>query len=300
MGELLAAGCNEYLFKTQESIDKLLKILATPPDLLQETGPLAGPKKRHKHGGLLGVFLSAKGGTGTSSMCANIAQCIAKIYPEMEVAVMDLVLPIGSLASIVGYQGDFNLVTAATHTLQDLNGEYLHQKLAPLDNWNFRLLAGSPDPGSANSLDASCMPVLINAFRQAFDVTFVDLGRSLSKISLPIIQEADVVVIVTGIDLATITLTKTVCDYLWDQNLDQGQVYTLINRSIGLEGLSKSDAERILNLNIRATVPYLGGAFALSNNQHLPIMIKLPTETAAMMIEQISKEILETARRNRA
>jgi pilus assembly protein CpaE len=300
MGDLLAAGCNEYLFKTQESIDKLLQILATPPGQVQETGPLTGPKKRHRHGGLLGVFLSAKGGTGTSSMCANIAQCITRVFPELDVAVMDLVLPIGSLASIVGYQGEFNILTAASHSLEDLNGDYLRRTLLPLENWNFRLLAGSPDPGSANSLDASYMPVLINAFRQAFDVTFVDLGRSLSRISLPIILDADVVVIVTGVDLATVTLTKTVWEYLKAQDLDPNQVYLLINRSIGLEGLSKSDAERILDMDIRATTPYLGGTFSLANNQHLPILVKLPNDTAAMMIEQMSREIMETARRNRA
>jgi pilus assembly protein CpaE len=300
IGDLLAAGCNEYLFKTQESIDKMLKILATPPGQVQETNPLSSSNKKHKQGGLLGVFLSAKGGTGTSSMCANIAQCIATIFPELDVAVMDLVLPIGSLASIVGYQGEFNILTAASHSLEDLNGDYLRRTLASLENWHFRLLAGSPDPGSANSLDASCMPVLIDAFRQAFDLTFVDLGKSLSRISLPIILDADVVVIVTGTDLATVTLTKTVWEYLKAQGLDLKQVYMLINRSIGLEGLSKIDAERILDMSIHATTPYLGGTFTLANNQHLPILVKLPTDTTAMMIDQISREIMETARHNRA
>lgn len=300
MGDLLAAGCNEYLFKTQESIEKLLKILAAPPGEVQETSPLSGTRKKKPQGGLLGVFLSAKGGTGTSSMCANIAQCLATIYPELDVAVMDLVLPIGSLASIVGYDGEFNILKAASHPLEDLKANYLRQMLTPLPNWRFRLLAGSPDPESANSLDASCMPLLINAFRQAFDLTFVDLGRSLSRISLPIIQEADVVVIVTGTDLSTVTLTKTVWKYLQAQNIRAQQVYMLINRSVGLEGLSKSDAERILELDIRATTPYMGGTFSLANNQHLPILVKLPTDTAALMIDQISREIIATARGNRA
>jgi pilus assembly protein CpaE len=300
MGDLLAAGCNEYLFKTQESIDKLLKLLANPSAGLQDTAPASTAKKKRNQGGLLGVFLSAKGGTGTSSMCANIAQCIATISPELDMAVMDLVLPIGSLASIVGYNGDFNIVTAASHSMDDLNGSYLRRTLDRLDNWQFRLLAGSPNPEVANSLDASCIPVLINAFRQAFDLTFVDLGRSLSRISLPVILDADVVVIVTSTDLATITLTKTVWEFLKSQGLDQKQIYLLINRSLGAEGLSKSDAERILEMNIRATVPYLGGAVSLANNQHLPILVKMPTDTAAMMIDQISHEIIETAHRNYA
>jgi MinD-like ATPase involved in chromosome partitioning or flagellar assembly/CheY-like chemotaxis protein len=299
--ELLAAGCNEYLFKSQESIEKLLKILAGfASENEQETATASGIVKRHKQGGLLGVFLSAKGGTGTSSMCANIAQCIAKFSPELDMAVMDLVLPIGSLASIVGYEGTFNILSAASHPLEDLSGDYLRKTLEPIANWHFRLLAGSPDPESANSLDAACIPNLINAFRRTFDLTFVDLGRSLSHISLPIILEADIVVIITGTELATITLTKTVWEYLESQGLDAKKVYMLINRSTGSEGLSKSDAERILNTNIRATIPYLSGTVSLANNQHLPLLVKMPNDTAALMIDQISHEILDTAHRNLA
>jgi pilus assembly protein CpaE len=300
VSELLSAGCNEYLLKTQESIDKLLKILADPAAMIQEADSSVGSKRKHKQSGLLGVLLSAKGGTGTSSMCANIAQCVAAISPELDVAVMDLVLPIGSIASIVGHTGDFNILAAASQTPEELSRDFLRQTLKPLDTWHFRLLAGSPDPETANSLDAACIPEIIKAFRQAFDLTFVDLGRSLSRISLPIILDADVVVIVTGTELATITLTKTVWKYLESQGLDSKKVYMLINRSVGSEGLSKSDAERILELNIRATVPYLSGSVSLANNQHLPILVKMPTDTAAMMIDQISHEIMDTARRNRA
>lgn len=297
--ELLATGCNEYLFKTQESIERLLKILAKfASGDEQEIATASGVVKKHQRGGLLGVFLSAKGGTGTSSMCANIAQCIAKFSPELDVAVTDLVLPIGSLAPIVGDEGEFNILSIASHSLEDLTGDYLRKTLGPIPNWHFRLLAGSPDPDSANSLDASCIPALISAFRQAFDLTFVDLGRSLSRISLPIILAADIVVIITGTELATIALTKTVWQYLESQGLDAKKAYMLINRSTGSEGLSKSDAERILDTNIRATVPYLSGTVSLANNQHLPLLVKMPNDTAALMIDQISHEILDTARRN--
>ncbi len=299
MADLLGAGCNEYLVKSQEAIEKLLGILSGEFRQIAETQPIGAVLKRKHQGGILTVFLSAKGGTGTSSLCANLAQNVANSHPGMDLAVMDLVLPIGSIDSIVGYKGDFNLIEAAAHKLEDLNGDYLRRMMTPLDNWGFRLLAGSPDPESAISLDASHIPVLIRAFRQAFDLTFVDLGRSLSRISLPIIQEADVVVIVTSSDLATVTLTQSVSNYLKSKGLEDRHVYMLLNRAIGLEGLSKSDAENIIGTSIRATIPYMGASFTLANNQHLPILMKLPHDTAAMMIDQVSRQILDVARQNR-
>jgi Flp pilus assembly CpaE family ATPase len=297
MADLLGAGCTEYLIKNQENIEKVLKLIADSSPQVQETQPAAGTRrKKRRKGGLLCVFLSAKGGTGTSSLCANIAQNIASNQPEMDVAVMDMVLPIGSIGQMVGYHGDFNLITAATYPLDKLDGQYLRRNLTPLESWHFRLLSGSPDPEASNTLDASRIPVLIRAFRQAFDVTFVDLGRSLSRISLPIIQEADVVVVITGADLSTVNLTQITWNYLQQKGVDPHRIYMVMNRAVGLEGLGKSDAERIIGITLQATIPYMGGNFTLANNQHIPVLQKIPNDTAAMMLDQISYQILETAR----
>jgi len=79
---------------------------------------LGGKALVKEAGGRLIVFLSAKGGSGTSSLCANIATNIALYKPDSHVAVVDMVLPIGSIANIVGYQGDLNLVSMASCRLK--------------------------------------------------------------------------------------------------------------------------------------------------------------------------------------
>jgi len=298
LGELLAAGCNEYLVKSHEALERISAVIAESDTQMRETQPIGGAKRRSR-GGALVVFLSAKGGTGTSSMCANVAQVLSETNPEKEMAVIDLVLPIGSIGQIVGYQGDFNLLEAAKKPPEEFNPEFLRRVMPPLETWGFRLLAGAPDPESSNSLDASRIPAMIDAYRRAFDVVFVDLGRSLSRISLPIILEADVIVMVTASDMATATLTQTIWKYLQAKGVPNRNVYVLLNRAVGLEGVSKSDAESIIGLPIQATIPYMGANFSLANNQHLPVLRKMPNDTAAMMIAQVSRRILEVAYQNR-
>ncbi len=102
--EMLSAGCNNYLTKSSQALSQLLELI---PRLLREESIVPGKR------GILEVFLSAKGGTGTSSLCANIAMCLGSEKIETKVAVMDLVLPIGSIADIVGYTEKLNLVTVA-------------------------------------------------------------------------------------------------------------------------------------------------------------------------------------------
>jgi hypothetical protein len=69
---------------------------------------------------------------------------------------------------------------------------------------------------------------------------------------------------------------------------------------VGLEGVTKAEAESLVGLPIQATFPYMGGNFALANNRHEPILTKFPTDTAAFMLQQVCTQIPELAERIRA
>jgi len=106
--------------------------------------------------------LSAKGGTGTSSLCANYATALNNNKPESNVVVVDLVLPIGSIAPIVGYQGDVDLVSVSELPSAEISGEYFKKNLPEMELWQFQLLAGATDPESANNLQVARIPEIIN------------------------------------------------------------------------------------------------------------------------------------------
>jgi hypothetical protein len=66
-----------------------------------------------------------------------------------------------------------------------------------------------------------------------------------------------------------------------------------------LEGLTKAQAEEIIGLPIRMTLPYMGGNFALANNQHQPITVKYPTDTASIILKDGARDIASLASRLR-
>jgi len=284
----LDAGFAEYMVKTAQIM----------PSLIETVNRLLGGKTSAKEAsGRLIVFLSAKGGAGTSSLCANIATNIALYKPDSHVAVLDMVLPIGSIAGIVGYQGDLNLVSMAEMPPEALTPDFYRNNLAGPTPWHFHLMAGSPDPGSANRLKIGSIPDIVTTMRNAFDYVLVDLGRSLSRISMPLIESADLITLVVGIDLSTISLTKTVWEYLQIKGIEASGMYVIMNRSIGLEGLSKAEAEKIIKLEINKSLPYQGSHFAMANNQHLPLLQKFPDNTTVIIFREMAKEMTELAGR---
>jgi CheY-like chemotaxis protein/MinD-like ATPase involved in chromosome partitioning or flagellar assembly len=288
MTALLGAGCNEYLAKSGQALTRLLELI---PRLLK--GEPEIPKKH----GILVAFLSAKGGMGTSSLCANIAMCLGSEKIENRVAVIDLVLPVGSIASIVGYHDLLNLVTVAQKDPGQTTSEYFKDTLPRVPSWYFHLLAGSPDPESANQLEVNRIDELLNAIIESYDFIFVDMGRALSRISLPIIQKADVVVLIVGTDLSSGVLTQTVWEYLKRQGIDPARLYALQNRAVGLEGLSKTEFEQMTGIQIKLTMPYMSGNFTIANNRHDPVIAKFPNDSSAFTLKQAAIQISELSHR---
>ena len=293
----LNAGVYEYLVKSAQAIpaleETLIRLFGTekPTEVVSRDGEKSG---------LLIVFLSAKGGTGTSSLCANLAMNVKLAQPEARIVVADLVLPIGSIAPIVGYEGELNLATVADFPSGQTNAEYFHENLPGPELWQFQLLPGSPDPQHGNILKGDRISEIVETLRSAYDFIILDIGRSLSRIGLPLIQKADLITLIVSPDQSTIKLTKTVLDYLQTQGIDDQNIYVILNRAVGLEGLTKVQAEEILGLTIKTAIPYMGSNFALANNLHQPITTKYPTDTASIILKETAENMVRLARLQRA
>jgi pilus assembly protein CpaE len=284
------AGFNEYIVKSGQAVmllsDALSRLLGMSVEEM-------------KQGGLLIVFLSAKGGAGTSSLCANIAMNIPHHRPEARMVVADLVLPIGSIASIVGYGEAQNIVTVTNLPAEQSSMQFFRNELPAMEIWRFNLLAGSPDPDGSHQLNVNRIWDVIAALKRAYDFVLVDVGRSLSRITLPLIQHADLVALVISTDASALPLTKTLLDYLKNKGISPDKIYPILNRVVGLEGLSKTDVENAIEAEVRVSFPYLGTNFAFANSQHQPFTLKFPKDTASIIFQDAAREMISLAQASR-
>lgn len=278
-----AAGFNEYITKSGQAVPMLNDAIRRLLNLTDD---------QMKQGGSLIVFLSAKGGTGVSSVCANLAMSISEKQPDARVAVADLVLPIGSIAPIVGYEGSVNIVKVAEMPEDVTLPEYFRRELPEMKIWRFNLLAGSPDPESSNQLRGERIWDIIASMKMSYDFVLVDIGRSLSRITLPLIQHADLVTLLISTDASTISLSKTLLDYLKSKGVPSNAMYSILNRAVGLEGLSKTEAENALGININMAIPHLSTNLAFANTHHQPFTLKFPNVSSSMIFREIANDML--------
>lgn len=281
----LEAGFNEYIMKSGQAVPMLT-------DAIRQLLELNGEALRQ--GGKLIVFLSAKGGTGTSSLCANLAMNVAEEAPNAKLVVVDLVLPIGSIAPIVGYEGNVNIVNVADMSHDVTSPDFFRHHLPEMRVWKFSLLAGSPDPEHSNQLKVERIWDIITSLKMVYDYVFIDIGRALSRITLPLIQHADLVTLLINTDTSTLPLTKTLLDYLKSKHVDSQKIYSILNRAAGLEGLSKAEAEKMLEIKINAALPYLSTNLAFANTHHQPFTLKFPKDASVLIFQETAREMVAT------
>jgi len=286
----LRAGFSDFLVKSPELVPSLRQVLA---EFGEESATVT------RRGGLLFAFLSAKGGTGTSSLCANLAMNMADRDQSAHVVVADLALPMGTIAGIVGYEGSENLATMSRRPAAQTDSTFLREHLAEIPAWGFHLLAGSPDPESSSEIDFLRANQLIGALQSSYDIVVIDLGRTLSRISMPLIKQADVVALVATADVATAGLSKTVWEYLSGKGVQSASVYVIMNRTVGLVGLTKEEVEKIIGLPVQAAMPYLAENVSLANYQHHPYCVKFPADTASIILGETAARMVEMAKQRR-
>ncbi len=287
----LDAGFNDYISKSGQAMARLIE---TANRLI------GGGGITDRKGGFLMVFQSAKGGTGTSSICANIAMNIGSNHPESRVLVVDMVLPIGSIAPIVGYEGPHNIVSITDMPPEQSTPNFFRDALPELKNWRFNLLAGSPDPESGGLLKVARIGDVVSVLKESYDYVLIDIGRSLSRIMMPLILHADLNVLVISTDISAVSMTKTVLEYMKGKGVGMNSIFTILNRVVGLEGLGKSDMERELNVPVNAAMPYLGSNMSLANSQRQPFALKFPKDTASIVLAETAKEMSTLVRSLRA
>jgi Flp pilus assembly CpaE family ATPase len=283
------AGVSHIVVKQTDAVDMLLRVLGESAPI--STGPIV--EKRAPPPGELFVFLGVKGGTGTSSLCLNIANQIAQSGERSSVVVIDLALPIGSLTRITGAEAHVDLVHLTQVETKQLSANYIIEGAARPQAWGFTLIPGSTTPQEAAALNTEHLASLLQIVRGNFGTTIVDLGRTLSQISLLVMSQADQVFLVLIPDQECVFNTLAIRSYLKQQGVPPERVALISNRPIPSEGLTTPDLETRLGQNLVAAVPNFGSDFQLANTLHAPLQLRFPDARVTDKVRDISRAMLE-------
>lgn len=196
------------------------------------------------------ALVGGAGGVGTSTVAVGLAQVSGR--PSL---VIDADSDGGGLDLVVGLEVESGwrwpeLARARGH-LGELRGH-----LPRLDD--LEVLAVSRD-AQAVAPTAEALPAVLDAARRSHDLVVIDAGRARCPLGMSAVQLADVVLVVTRLDVRAAAAARARTEHL---NSDRGRVAGLVLREAPGAGLSASEVADALGVPVWAQFPHDRGILA--------------------------------------
>ena len=288
------AGLDHLIVKQSDAVDELLRQLSSEEIIPQVSHTVSGPPQR----GALTIFLGVKGGVGTSSICVNVAHQLSKLDPETSIVVCDLVLPIGSLATITGSQSEIDLNYLSSMSVNELNPDFLHQHLPTPHGWSFKIVQGPPDPFQAAELNSDRLASILQVLRNAYDHVILDIGRNLSALALVALTQADAVITVLIPEPECVANALAIHAFLEEAGIDDPDILLVTNRPLPSEGFSTETAAGALGKDVDVAVPNMGADLQLANSLHAPLYLRFPEERVTRSLDILAAKIQSIVNRD--
>jgi pilus assembly protein CpaE len=272
----LRDGANEYVDETelQTELEVAINRLGTK---------VFGQAVR----GRMIAVLGPSGGSGSSTVAANIATALAKQHSSA--ALFDLKLEAGDLAPLLDLK--------PTHTLADLC-----RNLARVDRSMFEQLLTRHSSGvhllAAPQKFADVSHVLPKGVHQGltmalamFPYVVADLDHSFREEQTEALRQADIILLVFRLDFTSLRNARKTYEHLVDIGIDRQRVRLVVNRYGQPKELPASSAEQALGVKVFHYIPDDPKTINRANNKGIPVVLESPKARVSRSITQIAMSV---------
>ena len=237
----MRAGVADYLLKPV-SAAALREAVAR---ITQALGVAAGKQKRP---GQVITFFSPKGGSGVTSVATNLAVVIHRLTGKRTLLV-DLDLELGEVALLLGVQPRFNFVDMVQN-FHRMDAGLLASYIEQHDS-GVHLLSAPFHPERAEVVSGEEIRRILHFLRQHYDYVVIDTPKSFSPATLAAFDQADLVCLVTTVDLPSLRNIQRGLPMM-RRVLQRGdeQIRLVVNRYSADNDISIDDVERTLGLKV--------------------------------------------------
>lgn len=286
--DLLASGIHDYLLKplnaqaVHDTVNGALAVFTSP-----KAGDGDGVK-RHISTAVVGT----RGGVGASTLATSLAWIFSE-YHKSPTALLDLDVHFGTAALALDLEPGRGLTDAIDNPSR-IDGLFIERAMIRAND-NLSVLSAEAPISQPLMTDGSAFVQLEEEFRQAFEMTVIDLPRNM-LINFPhLLADVNLVVLACELTLASARDTIRILSWL-KTNAAHAHPMIIANKvQPGLSEISKADFEASIERKVDFSIPYdikaasnaakLGQVFVDANK----------SSKATATIKQIAERVLGTS-----
>lgn len=228
-----------------------------------------------RHKGKIITIYGPKGGTGSTTITANLA--VALHTEEKPVVVVDGRLQFGDLSFFFNEQTKNNMADVAIRA-DELDYEFIEDVLLEHGDTGIKILAAPPRPEQAEAVTGEQFGKVIRFLKNMFAYILIDTNSGLDEITLTAIDESDLIAVVTTQDIPSVKNVRLFLDLVMALGYPPEKLFLVMNkqdkrRSVTPErvvDIIKSEMAAVMPFDDRLVVPAMdrGVPFLIQNKTH--------------------------------
>ena len=280
----MLAGAHDYLTKPFKPKQPAQSILAALEQLETREAREVGQPAQPVTSGIVITVFGAKGGIGKTTIAANLAVALAQVTGG-SVALADMDTQFGDVAIMMDIPVERTIVELARRA-DEVDRELIRDYL--VRHWSHvRVLPAPFEPSEWREIKPPQMEKIIAVLAQTHDFVVVDTPASFNDIVAVALDKANIVLLVTSMDISSIKNTVVVLKLLASSSFPQEKVKLTINHANAANTVKEEDIKSVLNQEVFWRIPYDEGVGA-SVQLGKPVVIARPGA-------RVSQSILDLA-----
>lgn len=289
----MQAGAKDFLVKPFSSQD----LAAALRQGFSADAVGGGGRNRGK---IITVF-STKGGVGKSTITANLGIALTMSDPDLEIALVDLDLEFGVLATMLGIKPRSSIVDLC-RAPEMLTQTQVREALTPVPHASLSLLAAPPLPHLAAEVDGdgradrnrNYVEEILVALREGFDFVVVDTPPNFRDATMAALDLSDLILMVTTPDIPSLQNTVKGMNILLNQlDFDRDKIRVILNQVDEHHGLTAEEVGHALDFPIWFSLP-VDRAVVTAANVGQPVVLTRRTKSqAGIQIGRMADALLD-------
>ena len=231
------------------------------------------------------VVRSAKGGSGKTMVASNVATLLAQAHPG-EVAIVDLDLQFGDVASALGLEPQYTIADATANA--ELNATSLKALLATHRS-KLHALCAPAQWSEAYDITGDDVAVVLGLLRETFRYVVVDTPAGLDEPTLTALGLASQVVLLCSLDVSSVRALRRELDVLANGGFGARRHFVL-NRADSKVALDVRDVEATIGARLDLAVPS-ARAVPLNMNCGVPVVEAEPTAPVTKQLRKLAARL---------
>jgi pilus assembly protein CpaE len=237
--------------------------------------------------GRLIAVMSPNGGSGASTLAANLAVVLAKEHKSA--ALIDMKLESGDLASLLDLKPTYTLADLCQNASR-LDRVMFERSLVKHES-GVSLLASPFHLADVPRIKAEGVTQAVLLARASFPFVLADVASNYREEQLVLLRQADVILVVFRLEFSSLRNVRRSLEYLESLDISLEKVQLVVNRHGQPQEVPASKSEEALGRKISYYLPDDPKVVNRANNHGVPLVIEAPAVRVSRILMQMATNL---------